>query len=350
MPPSPLRIPPDIGAALAAAERVVDVRTPAEYAHGAIAGAVNIPLFSNGERAEIGALYKQVGRNPAVARGLDLVGGRLREFAAAFEPYRGEAILIYCARGGMRSASVASLLASLGYRVTQLPGGYKAFRNHLLSELERLVPPELIVIHGQTGVGKTPILQTLENALDLEDLAQHRSSLFGGVNRVPRTQQQFEAELLAALRGLDFARPVWVEGESRKVGPVTIPPGLMKGMKAGTMVLLTASVPTRVRRVIAEYDGDDPRTLPQLEAALRSLAPLFGAARVEALAAELRRGEMARVVETLLREYYDPRYAHAMRGYRYALELSAEDAEGAAAALRAFALRSGARRGIVHAG
>jgi tRNA 2-selenouridine synthase len=293
-------------------------------------------------------LYKHVGRQQAIGRGLDLAGARLQEFVARFEPHRGETILIYCARGGMRSASVASLLASLGFRVSQLPGGYKAFRNHALAELERLVPPHPIVIHGQTGVGKTPILQRLENALDLEDLAQHRSSLFGGVNRVPRTQQQFEADLLAALDALDFARPVWIEGESRKVGPVTIPTALMKGMKGGTLVLLTASVPTRVRRIIAEYDGGNPDTLPQLEAALRSLAPLFGKARVEDLARLLRRGAMEQVVEALLAEYYDPRYAHAMRGYEYALEVSAEDPDAAVAALTEFARarRQGAPRRV----
>jgi tRNA 2-selenouridine synthase len=326
-----------LATALREAEVIVDVRTAAEHARGAIAGAVNIPLFADHERAEIGTLYKQVGRQRAVSHGLELVGPRLRAFVEAFAPFRGRRILIYCARGGMRSASVAALLGSLGFEAWQLPGGYKAFRSHVLAELERFVPPRLIVIHGRTGVGKTAILRRLPNALDLEELAQHRSSLFGGVNRVPRTQQQFEAHLLPALQALDFSRPVWVEGESRKVGPVTISPALMKAMRSGTMVLLTASLPTRIRRIIAEYDGDDPGTLPQLEAALRSLAPLFGKARVEQLAVQLRRGQLEPVVEALLVEYYDPRYRHAMRNYQYALTLSAEDPEAAVQALLAFA-------------
>jgi tRNA 2-selenouridine synthase len=334
--PAPM-IGPPCGALLRDAGAIVDVRTPAEYAQGAIAGAVNIPLFADAERAEIGTLYKQVGRNEAIARGLDFAGGRLREFVQRFEPYRGRRVLVYCARGGMRSASVVSLLASLGYSVTRLPGGYKAFRKYLLGELECQVPPHVIVIHGQTGVGKTPILRRLDNSLDLEDQAQHRSSLFGGVNRRPRTQQQFEANLLHRLLELDFSRPVWIEGESRKVGPVTIPSELMGAMRGGTMVLLTASVPTRVRRIIAEYDGDDPDTLPQLESALLSLNHLFGNDRTRDLAARLRAGHMEEVVETLLVDYYDPRYAHAMRNYRYALTLSAEDPDACAAALRAFA-------------
>ncbi len=322
--------------ALGGAETVIDVRTPAEHAKGAIAGSVNIPLFSDGERAELGTLYKQVGRGTAVGRGQEIVGKRLKEFVSAFEPHRERRLLVYCARGGMRSASVVKLLELLDYRVAQLPGGYKAFRNYLLAELERLVPQRIVVIHGQTGVGKTRILRQLPNMLDLEDLAQHRSSLFGGVNRRPRTQQQFEAHLLQALQALDPSRPVWVEGESRKVGPVMLPKPLMVAMKQGTCVLLTASLETRVRRIVEEYSGDDPGTLPQLVAALRTLAPLFGKARTEELVDKLQAGDSETVVRSLLVDYYDSRYRHAMRQYRYALTLSAEDEAQAVAALRAF--------------
>jgi len=337
---------------LRAAEVVVDVRAPGEFAKGAIAGAVHIPLFADAERAEIGTLYKHAGRGEAIARGLDLAGGHLREFVQSFERFRGRRLLVYCARGGMRSASVVSLLSSLGHSASQLPGGYKAYRQFLLAELERQIPPRLIVIHGQTGVGKTPILRRLDNSLDLEDMAQHRSSLFGGVNRRPRTQQQFESSLLHRLLELDFARPVWVEGESRKVGPVSIPSGLMRAMKSGSMVLLTASVPTRVRRIIAEYDGSDPDTMPQLEAALLSLKHLFGNNRTLELAARLRAGHMEEVVETLLVDYYDPRYAHAMGNYSYALTLPAEDPDACAEALRAFAEREAGRFSVpaAHAG
>jgi tRNA 2-selenouridine synthase len=326
-----------IGEALARAGTVVDVRTPAEFTKGAVAGAVNIPLFDNAERAEIGTLYKQIGKQEAVQAGLKFVGGRLAGFIEAFEPYREAPLLVYCARGGMRSQSVVSLLASLGYEAAQLPGGYKAYRNYLLDALEREIPPRPIVIHGRTGVGKTLLLQRLTNALDLEELAQHRSSLFGAVNLQPRTQQQFETLLLQTLRGLDFARPVWIEGESRKVGSVTLPDSLRRAMQGGTCVLVTASLPTRVRRIIEEYGGEDPDTLAQLEEALRSLTRLMGKQPVARLVDCLRAGDLATVVETLLVDYYDPRYLHAMRDYRYALELSSEDLDAAAAELLAFA-------------
>ena len=327
----------DIGKALRSATAIVDVRTSAEFAKGAVAGAVNIPLFADAERAEIGTIYKQIGKQEAIQAGLEFVEGRLAELIRQFEPYRERDLLVYCARGGMRSASVVSLLRSLSYRATQLGGGYKAYRNYLLDALERTVPPHLLVIHGRTGVGKTLLLHRLSNTLDLEGLARHRSSLFGGVNLQPRTQQQFDSELLAALNGLDFRAPVWVEGESRKIGNVTMPESLRAGMQAATCVLVTASVETRVRRIIEEYGGQDPATVAQLETALHALTPQFGKARIAEMVAMLRAGNLAPVVEALLVDHYDPRYLHSMRGYSYALEISSENLDQAAAALRPFA-------------
>ena len=327
----------EIEKALREATAIVDVRTPAEFAKGAPPGAVNIPLFDNHQRAEIGTIYKQIGKQEAIEAGLNFVGGRLAEFVQDFEPYRGEALLVFCARGGMRSASVTSLLGSLGFRARQLAGGYKAYRNYVLAALEETVPPALHVLHGRTGVGKTLILNRLPNALDLEGLACHRSSLFGGVGLEPRTQQQFEAHLLAAMQGLEFSRPVWVEGESRKVGNVTLPAALRAGMQAATCVLVTASMETRVARIIAEYAGEEPRTVEQLQTALRALTGFFGKQMVAEMVRLLHRGDLAPIVETLLVEYYDPRYLHAMRGYEYALELSSEDLDQAVQRLRQFA-------------
>lgn len=332
--------PPEIGPALSRADAVVDVRSPAEFAKGAIAGAVNIPLFSNGERAEIGTLYKLLGKNEAIHKGLDLFGSHLSDFIRAFEPFKADRVLIYCARGGMRSTAVVGLLSAFGYQVEQLPGGYKAFRNHVLSRFEVGLPPRLIVIHGQTGVGKTVLLNRLDNALDLEDCAQHRSSVFGAINLKPRTQQQFDAHLLAALEVLDPARPVWVEGESRRIGEVTMPDALRRAMQTATCVLVTGSLPVRVGRIVAEYGREDEATHQQWETALRSLVPALGHRQVETMIGNVRNNDYAPVVEILLLDYYDTRYRHAMRNYRYALTVSSDDLEEAAASLAGFAARA----------
>ncbi len=324
---------------LDSAAAIVDVRSPGEFAVGAVPGAVNIPLFDNGERAEIGTLYRHLGKQPAIRHGLDVVGGRLGEFVARFEPFRSRPLAVYCARGGMRSAAVVSLLQALGYSVQRLEGGYKAYRNYLLPRLEELVPPQLVVLHGRTGVGKTALLACLPNALDLEGLAQHRSSLFGAVNLQPRTQQQFEALLLQRLKQMDRSLLVWVEGESRKVGSVVLPAGLRRGMQSAICVLAEASLETRITRIIAEYGGPVPipEVLAQLEAALRSLTGFFGRPRMEELVAQLHGRSLRPLVRVLLEEYYDPRYLHAMRNYRYALTFSNERPEQAAAELKEFA-------------
>ena len=332
-------INPLLGDLLRSADTIVDVRSPGEYAKGHVPRAVNIPLFNDGERAEVGTLYKQVGRDPAIERGLAIAGAKVPRLIERFEPYRLGRIAVYCARGGMRSNSVVSLLKALNFRVDQVPGGYKAWRNHLLASLMVRVPPRLIVIHGQTGTGKTLLLSHLENALDLEAIARHRSSLFGAVNLHPLNQQQFEGELLVALESLDFSRPVWVEGESRKVGTVIIPEALRAAMQSSTCVLVTASLETRVNRIIQEYTGGgapSPDTMTQLEQALRSLTQHFGKTRIEELVKLLHAGNLFPLVQVLLEEYYDPRYAHSMHGYQYALTLSSDDLEDAATGLRAF--------------
>lgn len=323
--------------ALRDAATIVDVRSPAEYAKGHVAGAINLPLFSDGERAEIGTLYKLLGRERAIATGLEFLGARLSAFVQSFEPHRGGAIAVYCARGGMRSAAVAGLLSALGFRVTQLPGGYKAFRNHLLSVFEQGLPPRLIVLHGRTGVGKTEILNRLDNSLDLEDCAQHRSSLFGAINLQPRTQQQFDAQLLAVLDRLKYATPVWIEGESRKIGKVTMPEALRKAMQRATCVLVTASLESRVDRIVAEYGRADQATRAQCEGALRGLTIPLGKKRVKEMIARVRADDYRPVVEALLLDYYDPRYEHSMRNNRYALTISSDDPGQAVHALRALA-------------
>jgi tRNA 2-selenouridine synthase len=329
--------PDAVGAALRGAAAVVDVRSPAEFAKGHVSGAVSLPLFSNDERAEIGTLYKLLGKERAIHKGLDLLGGKLTAFVEAFAPYQGAPLLVYCARGGMRSAAVVGLLSALCHRVTQLPGGYKAYRNHVLAAFEHALPPRLAVIHGQTGVGKTLLLQYLANSLDLEDCAQHRSSVFGAINLAPRTQQQFDADLLAALGRLDYARLAWVEGESRKIGSVTMPDPLRAAMQAAPCVLVTAPQEVRVARIVAEYGRPDDATKAQWEEALRQLALPLGRERVQAMIGRVWAGDYAPVVHDLLLDYYDPRYAHSMRGHRYALTVDSSDLDAAVAELEAFA-------------
>jgi len=326
--------------ALCEENTLIDVRTAQEYEKGSIPDAFNYPLFDNLERAEIGVIYRKIGKNAAVVKGLEFFEPRIQQFLSSLTDLKSKRLVVFCARGGMRSASVVRLLQYQGFQAAQLQGGYKSYRSYVLRQLRKPVPP-LIVLHGSTGVGKTLLLKKLPDHLDLEEFAGHRSSLFGAINKMPQTQKNFEALLAKKILELPNTRPVFIEGESRKVGKVFIPQSLAEGMKYGTLVLLQASFDTRIRRIVEEYKICDEQTFLQTDSILQSMQKVLGKKKAEQLRQWLRKGEFENIVHVLLEEYYDPRYQHAMRMNEYALKLSAEDLNSAAEKLVQF------RNGIV---
>ena len=326
--------------ALCEENTLIDVRTAQEYEKGSIPDAFNYPLFDNLERAEIGVIYRKIGKNAAVVKGLEFFEPRIQQFLSSLTDLKSKRLVVFCARGGMRSASVVRLLQCQGFQAAQLQGGYKSYRSYVLRQLRKPVPP-LIVLHGRTGVGKTLLLKKLPDHLDLEEFAGHRSSLFGAINKMPQTQKNFEALLAKKILELPNTRPVFIEGESRKVGKVFIPQSLAEAMKYGTLVLLQASFDTRIRRIVEEYKICDEQTFLQTDSILQSMQKVLGKKKAEQLRQWLRKGEFENIVHVLLEEYYDPRYQHAMRMNEYALKLSAEDLNSAAEKLVRF------RNGIV---
>ena len=326
--------------ALCEENTLIDVRTAQEYEKGSIPDAFNYPLFDNLERAEIGVIYRKIGKNAAVVKGLEFFEPRIQQFLSSLTDLKSKRLVVFCARGGMRSASVVRLLQYQGFQAAQLQGGYKSYRSYVLRQLRKPVPP-LIVLHGRTGVGKTLLLKKLPDHLDLEEFAGHRSSLFGAINKIPQTQKNFEALLAKKILELPNTRPVFIEGESRKVGKVFIPQSLAEAMKYGTLVLLQASFDTRIRRIVEEYKICDEQTFLQTDSILQSMQKVLGKKKAEQLRQWLRKGEFENIVHVLLEEYYDPRYQHAMRMNEYALKLSAEDLNSAAEKLVQF------RNGIV---
>ena len=326
--------------ALCEENTLIDVRTAQEYEKGSIPDAFNYPLFDNLERAEIGVIYRKIGKNAAVVKGLEFFEPRIQQFLSSLTDLKSKRLVVFCARGGMRSASVVRLLQYQGFQAAQLQGGYKSYRSYVLRQLRKPVPP-LIVLHGSTGVGKTLLLKKLPGHLDLEEFAGHRSSLFGAINKMPQTQKNFEALLTKKILELPNTRPVFIEGESRKVGKVFIPQSLAEAMKYGTLVLLQASFDTRIRRIVEEYKICDEQTFLQTDSILQSMQKVLGKKKTEQLRQWLRKGEFENIVHVLLEEYYDPRYQHAMRMNEYALKLSAEDLNSAAEKLVRF------RNGIV---
>ncbi|CAG35426.1 tRNA 2-selenouridine(34) synthase MnmH [Desulfotalea psychrophila] len=310
---------------------VVDVRTHAEFIENSLPGAINIPLFDEMERSVIGTLYKQVGRQEAVQAGFEIVHPKLSAIVESFEPYRQRKLLISCARGGMRSRAVVNLLAGQGFNIAQLEGGYKAYRHTVLDRVKNFAP-EMIVLHGMTGVGKTRIIEKLSPSIDLELMANHRSSLFGALDREASNQKGFEAAFYQKIEE-GGQEPFFVEGESRKIGQVFMPDRFAVAMKQARMVFVTASMETRVQRIIEDYPMDDPQVRSKALAVVKSLRQRLGGKIVDQLSLLLQRDDLSEFVHILLTDYYDGRYGNCMLEYNYDLRLSSENIDDTVAEL-----------------
>jgi tRNA 2-selenouridine synthase len=295
-------------------DTVIDARTPAEYALDHIPGAVSAPVLDDAQRAEVGTLYKAssfeakklgaslIAKN--VARHIDTL---FRQKDKNWHP------LIYCWRGGKRSGAMAHILREVGWRAETLPGGYRAYRRWVVETLTTL-PAELdfIVVHGPTGSGKSRFLGALARAgaqvLDLEALAAHRGSVLGGLPGAPQpTQKWFESLLLAELEKIDRRQPVYVEGESKKIGELQVPEALMARMRASRCIVLQTEVDTRVSLLLEEYQHFLAERAA-LEAQLDCLSTLHGKERIAQWKALAAKGEWREFVARLLREHYDPAY------------------------------------------
>ncbi len=300
---------------LTAFDAILDARSPAEFAEDHVPGALSLPVLDDAERAQVGTIYKQVGTFQARRLGAALVArniARHLEAVLADRP-RDWRPLVYCWRGGKRSASLAHVLREVGWDAQTLEGGYRAYRRGVVEQLARL--PRGIrfrVVHGATGSGKSRLLRALARAgaqvLDLEELAAHRGSVLGDLPDRPQpTQKLFESHLYAELAALDRARPVYVEGESRKIGQLQVPQALIETMRESECVLLEAATAARVALLMEEYRHffADPAALgAQLDCLLR----LHGRERVESWKALAARAAWEQLVERLLEEHYDPAY------------------------------------------
>lgn len=254
--------------ALARLHPLIDVRSPGEYSKANIPGSINLPLFSDEERKIVGTQYKQQGRGTAIKTGLDFFGPRMRKIVEAAESIVGghnakqdegaKTILVYCWRGGMRSAGIAWLLDLYGFRVYTLAGGYKSFRNWVLQQFDKSYP--FNVLGGYTGSGKTNTLQEFvkakEAVIDLEGLARHKGSAFGGLGEQP-TQEMFEnllaLELDFQLSTLEEGKYIWVEDESRRIGKINLPAGIWGSMRTAPLYFLEIPFEERLTFLTEEY-------------------------------------------------------------------------------------------------
>ncbi len=299
---------------------IIDARSEDEYAEDHLPGAVNWPSLNNEERAIVGTLYKQVSPFEARKRGAGLVSANIARHIAreVLDKPKDWKPLVYCWRGGKRSGSLGLILDQIGFRVSLIEGGYKAFRAALLADITRRAAAfDWRVICGTTGSGKTRLLHALREqgaqVLDLEGLAQHRSSVLGLVpGQKQPTQKRYDTLVWQALRGFDPARPVYVESESKKVGNVSVPEALILAMRASPCIDLRLDDEERVALLMEDYDWfvKDPDFFCDR---LATLTELRGHAVVGGWQERARSGRTPEVVRELLVQHYDPMYAASIR-------------------------------------
>lgn len=324
---------------------IIDVRSPAEFAHAHIPGAYNLPLFNDEERKVVGTAYKQESREKAIKIGLRYFGPKMVEMVEAIEQFKpgGElkkakkTLLVHCWRGGMRSAGVAWLLDLYGFKVYTLAGGYKSFRQW--AHLQFDTGYQFKIIGGFTGSGKTGIIANMKNqnisAVDLEGLANHKGSAFGSIGQPPQpTQEMFENCLALALSTVGTKqqaenneqsspvltltasdqpptindRTVWLEDESQRIGNLMIPPPLWQQMRRAPVYFLQIPFEERLSNIIQDYGKGDKEKI--INAVVR-IKKKLGGLETKTAVNHLLEDNLAECFRVLL-TYYDKLYQKSL--------------------------------------
>lgn len=287
---------------------LLDARSEGEFAQSHIPGAINLPILTNGERVIVGTLYKEKGSEAATLKGFELVGPRFHKIQKeAIRLFPNRKIIVYCWRGGMRSQILSWLLEMVGFEVFRLKGGYKTYRSFTFEEVRK--DRKFIVLGGKTGTGKTVLLKKLkekgEQILDLEGIANHKGSSFGGIGQAPQpTVEQFENLLAENLFLLDSNLPTWVENESRKIGRLIVPDKLFSQLGNALLIDIQKSTEERITHISEEY-GNLPED--ELISAVKRLQKRLGGLRTqEAIEAIQEKNSVSWISNLLI--YYDKTY------------------------------------------
>ena len=302
-------------AQLADFDAIIDARSPGEFAEDRLPGAISLPVLDDEQRARVGTLYKQVSAFEAKKLGAALVSKNIARHIEEhlLDKPKHWRPLVYCWRGGQRSGAFSHILREIGWDAQRLQGGYKAWRRHVIEQLD-LLPPSFRfrVVSGATGSGKSRLLEAIAarggQVLHLEELAAHKGSVLGSLPDTPQPAQKgFESQLLAALSALDPARPVFVEAESRKIGRLQVPDALLAAIRGAPGLRIEAPLTARVEFLLRDYDYAvaDPAWLVERLGHLRGLQSNETLARWQTLIAA---GAFPVLVEELLTQHYDPLY------------------------------------------
>jgi len=292
---------------------VIDVRSPAEFKKGHVPNSHNIPLFSDEERAIVGTKYVRESRYSSIIEGLDIVGPKLSGFVEQVTSIAPDKkVIVYCWRGGMRSASMSWLFDLAGFNTKTLIGGYKAYRRYTKEYFS--IPHKLIVLGGMTGSGKTELLSVLSQngtqVVDLEGLANHKGSAFGAIGQQPQPSTEFFENLLfESLYQLDSNKPIWVEDESKAIGSDYIPDEFFNQMLNSPVVAIERPLETRINRLTKEYTDCNPQLLID---AVNRITKRLGNDNAKFAIEKINNGDFRGAVEISLR-YYDKTYQYGLK-------------------------------------
>jgi tRNA 2-selenouridine synthase len=280
---------------LAKQHPVIDVRSPAEFAHAHIPGAFSLPLFNDEERAIVGTAYKKQGKQKAIKLGLDFFGVKMRQMVETVEMEivtawlsrihdrnvekkgSNKTVLVHCWRGGMRSAGVAWLLDLYGFEVYTLQGGYKAYRNWVLWQFSKSY--DFKIIGGYTGSGKTELLHEMakkgEHVIDLEGIANHKGSAFGGIGQEPQPKQEMFENILAHKLDDQKGNTFWLEDESQRIGILNIPHNFWNTMRTKPVYFLDIPFEERLEFIHKGYGkGEKEKLVNAIIRIQKRLGPL----------------------------------------------------------------------------
>ncbi len=296
---------------------LVDVRSPKEFQESTIPGSLNIPIFNDEERAEVGTIYKQVGGEEAKVRGLEIFSAKLPTFIAKFAEIE-TPITVFCWRGGMRSKTAATVLDLMGIQAKRLNGGIRSYRQWVVHELEdKQFLPKLFVLNGFTGSGKTVILKKLYNkgypVIDLEGLAGHRGSIFGQIGLKPSNQKKFDSLLLKEVSRYENESFVFIEGESRRIGKVSLPEFLNDKKEKGMQLFINIPIEVRVQTILDDYKPWESPT--PFKEAFQMIEKRIHTPVAKQIESDLESGDFFSATKLLLEYYYDPKYKHSSEQY-----------------------------------
>jgi tRNA 2-selenouridine synthase len=304
----------------------IDVRSPGEFADSHIPGSVNIPLFTNEERALVGTIYKQKGQKQAKWQAMEIVSPKIPGILDQIQEIEksGQEPMVYCWRGGMRSQSVATFATLAGLHVRRLEGGYRAYREHVVERIADLIPEESVVITGMTGTGKTEILHHLKTAgypvLDLEKYANHKGSVFGSIGgEPPHNQKMFDALLFEDLKKIQGSSYFIMEGESKRIGHAVQPPELAEKKLKGLHITVYSSIEKRMERIYEQYVKPYEHSSAFHERVELALNMIIKRMKSIDIQQELLRcvneKDYMELIRLLMENYYDPRYGNKVGDY-----------------------------------